>query len=123
MVRLQKIAPEIRKSKSATYLSTIRPKNPKIHLEIHPFKLFSLMPHTCNFLKFGSEPGEHVNNQRKIAEIRRGYHISSAVNGEYKIHGNEIKGAVPWHSDEEYSDLKKISEKDSMSLESTFAQT
>lgn len=81
------------------------------------------MPHTCNFLKFGSEPGEQVNNQRKIAEIRRGYHISSAVNGEYKIHGNEIKGAVPWHSDEEYSDLKKISEKDSMSLESTFAQT
>jgi hypothetical protein len=66
------------------------------------------MPHTCNFLQFGSKPGNDVNHQRKIAEIRQDYHVSSAVNGEYKIHGNEINGAVPWHSDEAYSDLMKF---------------
>jgi hypothetical protein len=39
--------------------------------------------------------------------VRAIAHVSSAVNGKYKIHGNEIKGAVPWHSDEAYSDLIK----------------
>jgi hypothetical protein len=63
------------------------------------------MPHIYNFWQFGSEPGHNVNHRRGVANIRQGYHVSFAVDGEYKIHGNEIKGVDPWHLEEAYSDL------------------